>query len=81
MTQIDRQRQYFDAHKSQILGEYSGKVIVISDALDIYPFQSLEDGYKFGVEHFGYGNFLLKDCTQDPAQVQIISPVITLAQA
>ena len=81
MDNLEKQKQFFEDNLSKILEEYAGKVIVIPDSLDIHPFASLEEGYKFGVEHYGYGNFLLKDCTQEQPQVQIITPIITMVHA
>lgn len=81
MDNLEKQKQFFEDNLSKILEEYTGKVIVIPDSLDIHPFASLEEGYKFGVEHYGYGNFLLKDCTQEQPQVQIITPIITMVHA
>lgn len=81
MDNLEKQKLFFVENRSKILEEYAGKVIVIPDTLEIHPFASLEEGYKFGVEHYGYGNFLLKDCTQGQPQVQIITPIITMVHA
>lgn len=81
MDNLIKQKQFFDDNKTRLLKEYGGKAVVISDNLDVYAFPTLEDGYKFGVEKYGYGNFLLKDCTQDPQQVHIITPIITMVQS
>ena len=80
MSNLEKQKKFFDDNRSKILGEYCGKAVVISDSLEIHSFPSLEEGYRFGVEHYGYGNFLLKDCTQDPQQVHIVTPIITMVQ-
>lgn len=78
MENLEKQKRFFDDNRTKILSEYKGKAIVISGALEIHAFASLEEGYKFGVEHYGYGNFLLKDCSQDPQQVHIVTPIITV---
>ncbi len=81
MSNIEKQQTFFTNNRAEILAKYKGKVIVISSALDIHSFNSLEEGYNFGVENYGYGNFLLKDCSLNPEQVHIITPIITMVQA
>lgn len=78
MSNITKQIDFFEKNKSALVEKYNGKVIVISDSLDISPFPSLEEGYMFGVQNYGYGNFLLKECEKEQSQVQIITPIITL---
>lgn len=79
MSKIQKQIDYFATHQQELLDRYSGKAIVIPDSLDVTSFNSLEEGYRYGVKTFGYGNFLLKDCSLRSPQVQIISPIITVA--
>jgi hypothetical protein len=78
MSNLTKQIDFFEKNKSALVEKYNGKVIVISDSLDISPFPSLEEGYMFGVKNYGYGNFLLKECKKEQSQVQIITPIITL---
>ena len=79
MTKIQKQSEYFNTHRQELMERYNGKAIVVPDSLQITSFDSLEDGYRYGVKEYGYGNFLLKDCKTPYPQVHIISPIITMA--
>lgn len=73
---IDKQLEYFNNNKEDILKKYSNQIIVISPDLSITSFESLEEGYNYGVKEYGYGNFMLKDCrVKIISQMSIISPI------
>lgn len=77
---IDRQLKYFQDNQKAFVEKYSGKFLVISEELKMDVFNSLESAYSYGVEHYGLGNFLLKDCNPNyVGKVQIISPTIVFA--
>lgn len=78
MADVKKLIEYFEANKAKLLEEYADKVIVISESMDVQAFSTLEEGYRFGVSKYGYGNFLLKECRIDHNQVQIVSPIITI---
>jgi len=73
---IQRQILYYNEHKDDLLKEYNKKYIVVSPELQVKSFDALSEGFTYGVENFGYGNFLLKDFTIPAQQVHIISPTI-----
>lgn len=77
MADIKKQIDFFEQHKNQLLNDYAGQVIVIPESLQVSSFKTLEDGYSFGVQNYGYGNFLLKDCGENVNNVKVISPIIT----
>lgn len=73
---IDKQLEYFNNNKEEILKKYSNQIIVISPDLKISSFDSPEEGYNYGVKEYGYGNFMLKDCRgKVVSQMSIISPI------
>lgn len=77
---IDRIIEYFEANKETLLAEYGNRVVVISNDFTVTPFDNLESGYSFGLKTYGYGNFLLKECSRTAIDaVHIISPVIAIA--
>lgn len=78
MDAIQKQNDFFESHKAELLEKYAGRVIVIPDSLIVEEYPTLEEGYKMGVQKHGYGNFLLKECSPQEAQVQIISPIVTV---
>lgn len=80
MNNIKKQLEYFEQNKKTIIQQYCGKVIVISEQLEITEFKSEEEAYNTAVEKYGYGNFLLKNLDQRiVSEVHIISPIITSA--
>ena len=79
MNTIQKQLDYYQQNKTDILSHYAGMIIVVSPDLQITTFKSLEDGYKYGVGTFGYGNFMLKDCTsQSLNMTHRVSPTISV---
>lgn len=81
MSAIDKQLEYFKQNKESILKQYPNKVLVISSELAISTFEDPETGFKFGIDNYGYGNFMLKDCRSVIVnQVNIISPIFTISQ-
>lgn len=80
MSTIDRQWAYLNEHRDTLAKQYSGKFIVISDALNVSEFNTLEDAYCFGEREYGLGHFLLQDCRPGYiGKIQIISPSIVFA--
>jgi len=73
---IQKQVNYFGKHKAELLKQYQHKFIVISPELQISSFDTLSAGFDFGTKEYGYGNFLLNDCTMPQSRVHIISPSI-----
>lgn len=74
---IKKQILYYNEHKDDLLKQYNHKYIVVSPELQVSSFDALSEGFTYGVENYGYGNFLLKDFTTPTQQVHIISPTIT----
>lgn len=80
MDNIQAQLNYFQEHKEEIIKEYEGLYIVIAPDMTIDAFPSMINAYTFGIEKYGLGNFLLKECTRDSLKkVHIITPRIVLA--
>lgn len=78
---ISAQLSFFDNNKDDLLKKFLGMIIVISPELRVKAFKSLEKGFSYGVKKFGYGNFLLKDCTQESLDsVHSVSPIISVEQ-
>lgn len=78
MNNIKRQLDFYEQNKKEIIQQHTGKVIVISEDLNITDYASEEEGYIDAVAKYGYGNFLLKNLHHKKvSEVQIISPIIT----
>lgn len=77
---LEKQLTFFKNHKSELLSKYPGKYLVISEDLNVFPFDSMEDAYIFGESSFGLGKFLLKDCSwEQQNKVHRILPNIVFA--
>lgn len=74
---LQNQLAYYNEHKDALVRTYNNKFIVVSPELQVQSFDTLSDGFQYGVAKYGYGNFMLKDLTVPAQQVHIISPTIT----
>ena len=80
MTYLTKQLRFFEENKQALLEEFGEKFIVVSSDLKVDAFASENDAYNFGCEHYGLGNFLLKDCHASSLdRVYVITPTIALA--
>lgn len=70
---LEPQYNYYRTHESELLNQYQGKHLVISDTFQVYPFVSPKEGYRFGIQHFGAGNFLLHKCV--PGSLNIVHTI------
>lgn len=78
MNNIQKQLDYYKQNKDTIIQQYAGKVITISEQLDIKEYSTELEAYNASVDLYGYGNFLLKNLVNETSQqVHIISPIIT----
>ena len=69
----------FASNIDVLMKKYEGKVIVMSEDMDVKSFDDLATGYQFGVSKYGYGNFLLKECTRQTVNaVHVINPIIAV---
>ena len=76
---IDELLSYFNAHSEELLKEYDGKIIVLSKDKEVSAFNDFETGYSYGVSKYGYGNFLLKECSRTAMNaVHVINPIVTV---
>lgn len=74
---IEKQLHYFKENEQTLLGQYGNKYVVISPTLQVNAFDTLEEGFSFGVQSYGYGNFMLRDCTDAYRSNVMIMPTIT----
>lgn len=80
MANLEQQIRFFEENISSLLKEYEGTIIVVSPDLKVDAFNTLGDAYTFGVEHYGLGNFLLRECRENIVnEVHFITPNIVIA--
>ena len=76
---INELLEYFNTHVDELLKKYDGKVVVISENKEITPFDDFKSGYDFGLKKYGYGKFLLKECSIPAINaVHVINPIIAV---
>lgn len=68
---LDRDIEYFEAHREELLQKYPGKVLLIHEETIIGVFDSEEEAYRKGVEVFGNQPFLIKRVI--PKQDEVIA--------
>lgn len=71
--QLQSQYDYYEKHESELLEQYQGMHLVISDTFQVYPFVSPKEGYQFGVKTFGAGRFLLHKCV--PGSLNVVHTI------
>lgn len=67
------QYDYYVAHEGELLQQYPGKHLVISDNLQVFPFVNPKEAYRFGVKNFGAGHFMLHKCV--PGSLNVVHTV------
>lgn len=70
---LESQYNFYRTHEFELLKQYQGKHLVISDTFQVYPFVSPKEGYRFGVKNFGAGNFLLHKCV--PGSLNVVHTI------
>ena|GEM_PF-2963122 len=79
MGNIEKQLQYYNDNEGVLLKEYEGTFVVISNDLKVDAFSTMKEAYDFGCEHYGLGNFLLRECRKKNVRnVSIITPSVVV---
>lgn len=79
MGNIEKQLRYYKDNEESLLKEYEGTFVVISNNLEIDAFGTMKEAYDFGCEHYGLGNFLLRECRKkNTRKVNIVTPSVTV---
>lgn len=66
---LKSQYDYYVAHEKELLQQHIGKHIVISDNFQVFSFANPKEAYRFGVQNFGAGHFMLHKCVPDSLNV------------
>lgn len=78
MNNIHNQLCFYKQNSKKISDDYKGKVIIIAPDMSIRDYITLEEAYSSGVKEYGYGNFLLKDFSNESLNtVNMVNPSIT----
>lgn len=61
---IEKLFSWYRENQSELVKQYDGKYIVITDDGVKGAFDSENDGYDYAVKTFGRGNFMLQKCSE-----------------
>ncbi len=76
---IEKQIKFYDDNIEELLEKYEGSVLIISEDYKIDAFASIGEAYTFGVEHYGLGNFLMRECKKKASNsIHILTPGIVV---
>ena len=59
---IEKELNYFDQHKTELIAKYSGRYVVIVGEKVVGDYISENDAYIDSVEKYKLGDFLIKQC-------------------
>lgn len=65
MILLAKQHEFFENNKQKLLLQYKGKVIVISEQLEVTPFDDKMSALLYGSSTYGLGHFMLQICTEE----------------
>ncbi|TMB39110.1 MAG: hypothetical protein E6J55_23540 [Deltaproteobacteria bacterium] len=73
---LKQEREFFDAHRAELLKDHKGKFVLIKDSQLVGTFDTAENAYVAGVQKFGNVPFLIKQVLETDPVAHI--PVLTL---
>lgn len=65
MADLRKDYQYFLDNKKELVEKYGGMHIVISNCEAVMAFADENEAYRYGVEKYGLGNFIIQLCTEN----------------
>lgn len=78
MCTHQKQFDFFKRNQSTLLHDYYGKFIVISENLEVIPFETLIEAYCKGAKLFGEGRYMIQECTEKAvAPKRLTNTIIT----
>lgn len=78
---LERELQYFERHKEELLSRYEGQFVLIEGENLVGNYASLKEAYEAGVTRFGRGPFLVKQVVAGEETVHIPALVLGLTRA
>ena len=76
VDELKAERDFFEAHRAELLKEHKGKFVLIKDSQLVDTFDTAENAYVAGVQKFGNVPFLIKQVLEKDPVAHI--PVLTL---
>ena len=67
MPELEQELAYFEANRARLLADHAGKFVLIKGTERVGTFDTAENAYTAGLQHFGNTPFLIKQVLpQDP---------------
>jgi len=76
MSALEKERNYMDSHKDELLKRYGGKILVISGEQVTGAFDTMEEALQGAVTQHGLNNVLTRRPSE--AQIEFSAPALTL---
>jgi hypothetical protein len=76
MAALEKERNYLDSHKDELLKQYGGKVLVISGEQVTGAFDTMEEALQGAVMQHGLNSVLIRRPSE--AQIEFSAPALTL---
>ena len=64
MCMIDKLFKYYLEHQEELVKEYDGKYLIITNEGVVGAYDTLNEGYEFALKTYGKGNFMLQLCSE-----------------
>ena len=76
MQALEKERQYLDSHRNELLQQYGGKVLIISGEQVTGAFDTIEEALEGAVTKHGLASVLIRRPSE--AQIEFSAPALTL---
>lgn len=73
---LEREHEYFENHKDELLDQYRGQYLVIVDETVQGAFKEQADAYDYAFDNFERGKFLVRLCVPDSDAMTYHSRII-----
>lgn len=75
---LEKEYEYFKRNKDSLYEEYPNKYVLIVGESVIRAFGSMDEAYKYALEHYEPGQFLIDQCTGE-IKPQIFHPRVVFS--
>lgn len=69
--QVDRNYEWFIANLESLMPRYGGMWVLLKDCAVVEMCNSINEGYRRGVEKYGVGNFSVQKCVNPQPVIKI----------
>jgi hypothetical protein len=63
MKELEKEFKYYLDNQDEIVDKFNGKVLVIKDNKVEYDAENLYEAYKWGIDRYKLGTFLIQKCS------------------